>query len=379
MSQADFEYMQNEADHSLEFDRKVEKTRRTNNMSRKPRLLPDNVRKAPKETPRNFLIYGGPMHGKTYFADEFPNPLNLNTDGNAEAIETPSIHILNERGLDGSIKKTAFEQLGDIINEIESTNHTFETIILDVTEDIITLFEQEILEEHGVKSIGDIGYGRGHAALESMVRALVMKLKGMTMAKNFNVIYTSRLTTFEDNNVTRHVPSLKEKWVNIVNGNSDYTILCQKIGRNYIRRVESKRKNYTRDMVDDEQIKSLLDTVVGAYDRSQKTSVGEAKKIVEQQEQNEEQAVEQVPKTEAPQTPPAPTPKASVQPEPSTPVETETAEEVKEDLKEEAKEEPPIITPPRQAPTKPAVAVETPTTRTARPAPRPARPPRRAR
>src|SRR5690554_5908725 len=135
-------------------------------MTRKPKFLPENKRKTPKETPRNFLIFGGPMHGKTYFSDEFPNPLNLNTDGNAEAIETPSIHILNERGPDGSIKKSAFEQLGEIITELETTNHTFETVILDVAEDMITLFEQEILEEHGVKSIGDVGWGKGHAAHE---------------------------------------------------------------------------------------------------------------------------------------------------------------------------------------------------------------------
>lgn len=60
-------------------------------------ILPKNERKVAKETPRNFVIYGGTMHGKTYFADEFPNPLNLNTDGNADMIETPSININHTR------------------------------------------------------------------------------------------------------------------------------------------------------------------------------------------------------------------------------------------------------------------------------------------
>lgn len=323
---------------------------------RKPTLLPRNERKIPKETPRNFLIFGGPMHGKTYFADEFPNPLNLNTDGNAEAIETPSIHILNERGSDGRIKKSAFEQLGEIINELENTDHTFETVILDVTEDMITLFEQEIIEENNVKSIGDIGWGKGHAEHESMVRALVMKLKGMTMNRKFNVIYTSRLTTFEENNVVRRVPSLKEKWINIINGNSDYTILCQKIGKNYIRRVESKRKNYTRDMVDDEHIKSLLDTVVGAYDRSRKTSVEEAKEIVKQQEE--------VPKVESAEQVEAQGEQKEVTQQSDEPTTQQT-----EQNSEAEKKEP--IKPPRQAPTQTAAPIETPTTRTARPTRRP--------
>lgn len=251
-------------------------------------LLPKNERKVAKETPRNFVIYGGTMHGKTYFADEFPNPLNLNTDGNAEMIETPSINIRNVRDAKGNIKRSASDLLSDIILELETTNHTYETIVIDVIDDIITMFEQEITEEHGVRSVGDIPYGKGHQMLEMMVRVFVMRLKELSMKKQFNILYLSRLTIIEENEVEQYLPSLKLKWLNIVNGNSDYTILCRKIGKKYIRQVESKRKNYTRDKVDDERIASLLDTVIGAYDKSKKTSTAEAKKIVEEQEKQQE-------------------------------------------------------------------------------------------
>lgn len=251
-------------------------------------ILPPNERKVAKETPRNFVIYGGTMHGKTYFADEFPNPLNLNTDGNADMIETPSISIRNERDIKGVITKSASNHLIEIITELEAGKHTFETIVIDVIDDIVTLFEQEICEEHNVRSIGDIGYGKGHQMLEMMVRVFVMRLKELTMKTNMNVLYLSRLNTIEENDNTIYVPSLKLKWLNIVNGNSDYTILCRKVGRNYIRRVDSKRKNYTRDKVDDERIAKLLDTVSGAYDRSQKTNKQEQEKIVKEQDKQQE-------------------------------------------------------------------------------------------
>lgn len=247
-------------------------------------ILPKNERKVAKETPRNFVIFGGTMHGKTYFADEFPNPLNLNTDGNAEMIETPSINIRNERDSKGRIVKSASDLLSDIILELETTDHTFETVVVDVIDDIVTLFEQEITEEHGVRSVGDIPYGKGHQMLEMMVRVFVMRLKELSMKRKINILYLSRLTVTEEDGVESYQPSLKLKWLNIVNGNSDYTILCRKIGKNYIRKVESKRKNYTRDKIDDERIAKLLDTVIGAYDKSKKTSVDEAKKIVQQQE-----------------------------------------------------------------------------------------------
>lgn len=251
-------------------------------------VLPKNERKVAKETPRNFVIYGGTMHGKTYFADEFPNPLNLNTDGNAEMIETPSLNIANKRNAKGEIVKSASEYLSEIILELETTDHTFETVVIDVIDDIITMFEQEITEEHGVKSVGDISWGKGHQMLEMMVRVFVMRLKELSMKKQINVLYLSRLTIVEENDVEQYLPSLKLKWLNIVNGNSDYTILCRKIGKKYIRKVESKRKNYTRDKVEDERIAKLLDTVIGAYEKSKKTSTDEAKKIVEEQEKQQE-------------------------------------------------------------------------------------------
>lgn len=251
-------------------------------------ILPPNKRKVAKETPRNFVIFGGTMHGKTYFADEFPNPLNINTDGNADMIETPSINLRNERDVKGNITTPASEKLIKAITELEAGNHTYETIVLDVIDDIITLFEQEITEEHNVKNIGDIGWGKGHSTHQMMVRVLVMRLKELTMKTGMNVLYLSRLTTITENDVERHVPSLPLKWMNIINGNSDYTILCRKVGKNYIRRQVDKRKNFDRDKIDDERILKLLDTVSGAFERSKKTSTKEQEAIVKEQEAQQE-------------------------------------------------------------------------------------------
>src|SRR5690625_7789584 len=99
-------------------------------------ILPPNKKKKPKETPRNFVIFGGTMEGKTYFSDEFPNPLNLNTDGNADMIETPSLNIRNERDMKGEITRSASAHLSEIITELEAGKHTYETVVIDVIDDI---------------------------------------------------------------------------------------------------------------------------------------------------------------------------------------------------------------------------------------------------
>src|SRR5699024_2683044 len=251
-------------------------------------ILPPNKRKVAKETLLNFDIFGGTMNVKTYIADNFPNPLNINTDRNADMIETPSINLRNERDVKGNITTPASEKLIKAITELEAGNHTYETIVLDVIDDIITLFEQEITEEHNVKNIGDIGWGKGHSTQQMMVRVLVMRLKELTMKTGMNVLYLSRLTTIVENDVEQHVPSLPLKWMNIINGNSDYTILCRKVGKNYIRRAVDKRKNFDREKVDDERILNLLDTVSGAFEKSRKTSKKEQEDIVKEQEKQQE-------------------------------------------------------------------------------------------
>src|SRR5690625_2037180 len=265
-------------------------------------ILPPNKKKKPKETPRNFVIFGGTMEGKTYFSEKFPNPLNLNTDGNADMIETPSINIRNQRGNDGKITKPASEHLAEIIAALEVTEHTYETVVIDVIDDIVTLFEQEICEEHGVKSIGDISWGKGHQLLGMAVRVLVMRLKELSMTKKMNIIYVSRLNIIEENDVEKYVPSLPIKWLNIVNGNSDYMILCRKVGKNYIRRAVDKRKNFDRDLVDDERILNLLDTVSGAFDRSQRTNIKQQEQIVKELEEQEkvQQAIRQRERDQSP-------------------------------------------------------------------------------
>ncbi|NNU89786.1 AAA family ATPase [Anoxybacillus sp. CHMUD] len=252
-------------------------------------LLPKNQPKKTVDTPRNFFIWGQTMHGKSYLASQFPNPVIFNTDGNADQIETPSVNLKNERDpKTGQISFSVIDQLNELIKELETTDHGFETVVIDVIDDVVTLIEQAICEEHGVQYIGDIPYGKGFGIFKSIFTALVVKLKALPM----NVIYISRYATVTENNIEKPIPSLSVKHLNTVNGNCDMNILCQKIGKNYIRRAVDRRKAYQREWIQDERILAILDTVIGAFDKPTQTSKEEAKKIVEQLEKAEEQAMQ---------------------------------------------------------------------------------------
>lgn len=265
-------------------------------------ILPKNEMTKPKDTPKNYFIWGPTMAGKSYLAGEFPNPLFLNTDGNAEANPYPSIQLRNVRGKDGKLleNQNVVDQLDSIITELQTSKHTFETIVLDVIDDIVIMIEQYICDKFDVETIGDVPYGKGYGAFTNIFQQLVIELKALP----FNIIYVSRNLTKLENNVEIDMPSLKEKHQNIVNGNCDLNIQCKKIGKNYIRSVKAKRKNYVRDEIDEPEILKILDSITGVFDRSQrtdrKTQDAIVKKIEEQENPlKEEMSVQSVKKDDS--------------------------------------------------------------------------------
>ena len=232
--------------------------------------LPENKPQIPKDTPRNYFIYGETMSGKSYLANEFPNPIVLNTDGNAEANSVPSIQLLNEKDTSGRITNSVIKQLGEILLALQTQKHSYETVVVDVIDDVIEMIKIAVCDEltpagkPRLKSLSEIPYGKGYDFFNQAVTELVIDLKALPM----NVIYISRqISEYDDNgNATKDKPSLKDKYVNLINGNSDLMIHTEKIGSNYNREVDRKRKSYYADQVDDKAILKILTTIRGAVE-----------------------------------------------------------------------------------------------------------------
>lgn len=222
-------------------------------------ILPEDKPQHPTPQPHNFFIWGATMSGKSYFASFFPHPLSLNTDGNSEQGTAPSIQVRNIRDKDGSLKQSVIDQLDQIITELQSSNNTFQTVIVDVIDDICVMLEQAICIDNNVQALSDIPYGKGYAMFNSVLQQFVMDLKALPM----NVIYVSRelQTVDEQTGQVDYQPSLKPKYYNIVNGNCDLVIHTQKFGKdNYTRTVTDRRTKYKKDNIKDARIKKLLES-----------------------------------------------------------------------------------------------------------------------
>lgn len=247
-------------------------------------ILPENKPQTPLDTPRNYFIWGPTMGGKSFLASQFPNPVIFNTDGNAEANTVPSVQLRNIKDTNGKIKRSVINQLDKLITALQTEKHTYETVVLDVIDDIVVMIEQYICDKEGVETLGDIPYGKGYAAFTNIFQQLVIELKSLPM----NVIYISRNATKLEGTTEIEIPSLKEKHQNIVNGNCDLSIQCKKVGKNYIRVAKARRKDYMRDQVDDKTILAILDTITGVFGRTPKTTKKQQNEIVKQLEQNED-------------------------------------------------------------------------------------------
>ena len=107
-------------------------------------ILPEDKPCTPKKEPHNFFVYGATMSGKSYFTSFFPHPLVLNTDGNSEQGTAPSIQIRNVRDERGNLKSNCIQQLDEIVTALQQPNCTFQTVIVDVIDDICVMIEQAI-------------------------------------------------------------------------------------------------------------------------------------------------------------------------------------------------------------------------------------------
>lgn len=248
-------------------------------------ILPVNEPHTPIDTPRNFFIYGATMSGKSYLAEHFPSPLFLNTDGNSLAQSAPAIQIRNIKNANGrGLKQSIITQLDEIIRALQNEHHTYETVVVDVIDDVCVMLEQAICADEGVQTLADIGYGKGFSMFNTVLQEMVMDLKALPL----NVVYISRAITEGEGIQAHEIPSLRTKYYNIVNGNADLVIYTQRIGKRYIRKVTDRRKEYIREQIDDPKILRILDNVPGVYDKPVQTSIAEQNKIIKQQEEQQQ-------------------------------------------------------------------------------------------
>lgn len=231
-------------------------------------LLPENKPMEKNITPKVFFIWGQSMHGKTYLARQFPDPIIINTDGNGKKIDTPHVDVYD------------FETFVNVLREIEEGKHTFKTIVIDLVDDIKTFLEEYVCKKYGVENLADAGFGKGFGDVKSTWKRLMIRLTQLPYYVVF-ISHVIQVTDEYDKDKTIEQPSLEQKYLNMTKGRTDVMIRCQKVGKNYLQLCNEKRDLYHRSDIKDERLYETLSNVKSLFEDNKPTIQNvEPKKVI---------------------------------------------------------------------------------------------------
>lgn len=189
-------------------------------------LLPKNERRSLNATKKKVVwLYGAPFSGKTFFANQFPDPLMLNTDGNIKFVDAPYIAIRDTVTVEGRLTKRylAWEVFADAVAELEKKQNDFKTIVVDLLEDTYEACRVYICDRQGWKHESDDSF----RAWDMVTSEFLNTIKRLVSLDYENIILISHedrsrdLTRKSGDKISSIRPNLREKVANKVAGMVD--------------------------------------------------------------------------------------------------------------------------------------------------------------
>lgn len=117
-------------------------------------------------------IYGTPFSGKSYFADTFPKPFLINTDGNMQFY----------KNADG-VQVSTYNEFVKALENFDTKK--YDTLIIDVLDHIYDMCREKFLEEHGIEHESDLissganTYGKGWTLLREQFWYMISKIRNI--------------------------------------------------------------------------------------------------------------------------------------------------------------------------------------------------------
>lgn len=182
-------------------------------------MLPVNKKiNRDKKSQMKIWIYGEPTIGKTIFANSFKNVLFLNTDGNVKYIDSPVVPIV------GGTNKDGWEVFLETIESLISEKHSYETIVVDLVDDVYQYCRQHFNKKLKIDHEGELPFAKGYDIIRNSFLVALRTLAN----SGLNVIFVSheKVTTFKDRigrESTRFQPSLPDKVASKISGMVDIT------------------------------------------------------------------------------------------------------------------------------------------------------------
>lgn len=251
-------------------------------------LLPKNERRNIETVQKKVVwLYGSPFSGKTTFANKFPDPLMLNTDGNIKFVDAPYISIKDKIEVTGRMtKKTlAWEIFKEVIAELEKKDNDFKTIIVDLLEDAYEYCRLWMYDQMGITHESDDSF----RAWDKVRVEFLSTLKRLMALDYENIILISHEDTTKDitkkggDKLTSIKPNLQDKVATKVAGMVD--IVARVVADGDIRVLSFKTNEVIfgggRLTTKINEIALDYDEFLNVYDEANKVAVSSVKNEAE--------------------------------------------------------------------------------------------------
>lgn len=184
-------------------------------------MLPKNEKRIVIKSSRVKLwLYGAPFSGKTTLADQFPDALMLNTDGNLNTFTSPVVEI-KER-LDGREVVDTWTVFNETISELQQGSE-FKTIVVDLVEDCFDACRKFCYKKLKIEHESDSGFGKGY----DVVRTEFLTTMKRLLTLDYNIVLISHedmskdITKKSGDKITSIRPNIQDKVANKLAGMVD--------------------------------------------------------------------------------------------------------------------------------------------------------------
>jgi len=109
------------------------------------------VSKGKRQKPRRMFVYGPPGVGKSTFASMAPGSLFIPLEDGVDNLDVSRLDKLE-----------SWDEYESTLSQLIKENHSFKWIVTDSADWLEKLIFADIVKTQGVKSVGDVAYGRGY-------------------------------------------------------------------------------------------------------------------------------------------------------------------------------------------------------------------------
>lgn len=241
-------------------------------------------------------LYGAPYSGKTYMADKFPMPLQLNTDGNIRQTTAPVVTIRDEVTMHGKAKtvKMAWEVFKEAIEELEKGSE-YKTIVVDLVEDVYESCRLYMYDKLDITHESDDSF----RAWDKVRIEFLSTMRKLTTL-DYNIVLISQedmtkdITKKSGDKMSTVTPALQDKIAKKISGMVDVTARCVHDEKGYkiVFNTDETQFGGCRMSVETSVIDATIENLFKACGVSMESEPAQMPKEVKQKMEKEPEVVE---------------------------------------------------------------------------------------